>query len=154
MTVALDHHRIVADILIDRANSISDDPAQEVAIVVAHGPTSEENNRKWLEDMRALVERMRISTKFRRIDYLTVRDDASGPIRDKAAEEFRKLVEVAKAEERQALVVPLVLSYGGIERGLRKRLEGLDYRMASQGLLPDTRLAEWVVESVQAGVER
>ena len=55
MTGALDHHRIVADILVDRTNSLSDNPLEEVAIVVAHGPTSQENNRKWLEEMKLLA---------------------------------------------------------------------------------------------------
>ncbi len=42
-------------------------------------------------------------------------------------------------------MVPLLLSYGGIEVGIRERLEGLDYRMANQALMPDDRLAEWVL---------
>src|SRR5262249_46454035 len=37
MTAALNQHPIVADILASRAKSISRDPAQEVAIIVAHG---------------------------------------------------------------------------------------------------------------------
>jgi sirohydrochlorin ferrochelatase len=150
MTGALDHHPIVADILIDRANGISDNPVEEVAIVVAHGPTSEENNRKWLAEMKLLVERMKIKTKFHRIDYLTVRDDAPKEIRGAAAEQLRSLVGAAKSEGKRALIVPLLLSFGGIERGLRTRLEGLDYRMTSQGLLPDPRLVEWIEERVRA----
>ena len=97
-----------------------------------------------------MLERMKVKTKFHRIDYLTVRDDAPEEIRGAAAAEFRGLVSAAKSEGKRALIVPLLLSYGGIEQGLRKRLEGLDYRIASQGLLPDPRLAEWVEESVRA----
>ena len=41
--------------------------------------------------------------------------------------------------------MPLLLSYGGIEVGIRRRLEGLPYRMAGQALLPDQRLSEWVL---------
>ena len=32
-----------------------------------------------------------------------------------------------------------------IETGIRRRLEGLSYRMADQALLPDERLSEWVL---------
>jgi len=49
------------------------------------------------------------------------------------------------------LIVPLLLSYGGIETGIRKRLDGLDYAMSPQALLPDARLARWITESAGLG---
>ena len=36
-----------------------------------------------------------------------------------------------------------MISFGGIERGVRDRLEGLPYRMAEAALMPDDRLATW-----------
>lgn len=56
----------------------------------------------------------------------------------------------AVSEGHRALVTPVLLSYGGIELGIKKRLEGLRYTIAAQGLLPDTRLAHWVLASVRA----
>ena len=47
------------------------------------------------------------------------------------------------------LVVPLLISFGGIEKGLRDRLEGLTYTMAPSGLMPDERLASWVLEMAE-----
>jgi len=91
------------------------------------------------------VETMRPRTGFSRIEHLTVRDDASEPVRDQATEELRGVVEGAVDEGKSVLIVPLLLSYGGIETGLRRRLEGLPYRMADQALLPDERLSEWVL---------
>jgi hypothetical protein len=44
------------------------------------------------------------------------------------------------------IVVPLLISFGGIEKGLRERLDGLTYTMATSGLMPDDRLAAWVLE--------
>ena len=44
--------------------------------------------------------------------------------------------------------MPLLLSYGGIEKGIRTRLEGLDYVMAQRALVPDDRMAEWVKRSI------
>ncbi len=145
ITAALDSHPIVSDILIARANSMSRQPSEEVVIVVAHGPTPEPDNQKWLADLRVLTGRMKEKTNFHRIDYLTVRDDAPEPIRTQAANEFRQLVQRAVAEGKEALVVPLLLSYGGIEAGLKRRLEGLDYSMAPQALLPDSRIIEWIL---------
>ncbi len=148
MTPALNQHRIVAEILTDRARSVSADPAREAVILVAHGPVPDEDNARWLADMKVLADQMKTDASFASIDYLTVRDDAPAPIRSVAAEELRGLVSRRAAEDRRVLVVPLLLSYGGIEKGIQKRLEGLTYAMPDQGLMPDDRLISWVREMV------
>lgn len=149
MTSAINRHPIAADILLDRARALSTDPAKEVVILVAHGPNPEEDNEKWLADLQAIAELLKPRTSFKRIEYLTVRDDANDEIRTRAKLEFRALVERAVKDGDRALVVPVLLSYGGIELGIKKRLEGLDYTMANQGLLPDPRLADWVLAAVE-----
>jgi sirohydrochlorin ferrochelatase len=149
MTSALNHHPLVAEILLERARSISKKPESEVVVVVAHGPVPDNDNAKWLADMHSLAERMRAASRFKRIEYLTVRDDAPEEVRAKATAELRNLVERATVDSNRVLVVPLLLSYGGIELGIKKRLEGLTYTMSSQGLLPDNRLAEWVLVTVR-----
>ena len=145
MSGALDRSPLVADILLSRAQSISQEPPREVVVLVAHGPVPEDDNEKWLADMAVLAERMRGASRFKRIEYLTVRDDAGEPMRSQASAALRKVVEQATAEGSRVLIVPLLLSYGGIEAGIRKRLDGLTYVMANQGLLPDERLAHWVL---------
>ena len=149
MTTALDGHALVAEILISRVVDISRTPEDEIVVLVAHGPSSAEDNDLWLDDMSILAERMRPRTRFSRIEYLTVRDDAPDPARSQATAELRAVVEGAVREGKSALIVPLLLSYGGIEVGIRRRLEGLPYRMARQALLPDERLSQWVL--MQAG---
>jgi hypothetical protein len=42
------------------------------------------------------------------------------------------------------------MSFGGIERGIATRLDGLSYTMAGSALLPDDRLAAWVLEMAAA----
>ena len=148
VTTALDSHALVGEILLSRALDVSRTPEEEVLVVVAHGPSSAEDNALWLENMDVLIERMRPRTRFSRIESLTVRDDASDPVRDQATAELRAVVEGAVAEGKSVLIVPLLLSYGGIETGIRRRLEGLPYRMADQALLPDERLSEWVLLQV------
>jgi hypothetical protein len=147
MTTALNRHPLVAAILADRARSISRDAAKESVVLVAHGPVPDADNLRWLADMKELASGVDQTTDFASIDYLTVRDDAPKPIRDAATAELRALVERRIGEGRSVLIVPLLLSYGGIEQGLRERLKGLDYRMADQGLTPDDRIVQWVRES-------
>lgn len=145
MASGLDHHRIVAQILRDRAASISQNPPHEVVVLVAHGPVSEDENKQWLSDMGILADELRQQSHYSGIEYLTLRDDADKPVRDAATQQLRQKVEQVSKDGNTALIVPLLLSYGGIEGGLRERLHGLNYRMASQGLLPDKRIVSWVI---------
>jgi sirohydrochlorin ferrochelatase len=134
MTPALNDHPIVADILARRARSISRTPAEEALIIVAHGPNEDENNRRWLADMSSLASRIRSMEGFASIDALTLRDDAPKPVRDQATAELRALVLKRSQQGRRVLIVPLLISFGGIDRGLRQRLEGLSYGMSDTGL--------------------
>lgn len=144
MTGALDSHPIVAQILTDRARAISTDPSREAVILVAHGPVRDDENAKWLENMRALAQGIRRTAPFASIDCLTVRDDAPAAIKEAAAAELRELVTKRRDAGARVLVVPVLLSFGGIEQGLRERLEGLDYTMAAQAIVPDDRVLEWI----------
>jgi sirohydrochlorin ferrochelatase len=149
MTPAFNRHALIGAIAADRARSISADPAREAVILVAHGPVSEDDNRQWLDDMAALSAQIRAAAPFASVDYMTVRDDAAPAIRDAATRELRDRVQSQIALGRRVLVVPHLMSFGGIEQGLRKRLEGLDYTMTAQALMPDDRVVQWILASVK-----
>jgi sirohydrochlorin ferrochelatase len=146
---ALNRHPLVAEILASRARAISTTPDTEAVLIVAHGPVPDEDNNRWLEDMTVLAQGVRARATYRSIDVLTIRDDAPVDVRDKATAELRALVTRRIGEGSRVLIVPLLLSYGGIEQGLRKRLDGLDCTMAPQGLMPDERLIAWVRETTK-----
>ncbi|HLG55275.1 MAG TPA: CbiX/SirB N-terminal domain-containing protein [Vicinamibacterales bacterium] len=142
---ALNDHPIVAEILATRARSISRNAAEEALVIVAHGPNEDHDNRRWLADMASLAARIRSAEPFGAIDYLTLRDDAPKPVRDQATAELREVVMKHSREGRRVLIAPLLVSFGGIDRGLRERLEGLTYTMAGSGLVPDERLVSWAL---------
>lgn len=149
MAPALDHHPLVAGILSDRAAAITKEPARDVLVLVAHGPNEDQENQQWLADMAALAKQIAAHSTYVRIEYVTVRDDADAPVRDQATAEFRKRVQDANDAGYHAIVVPLLLSYGGIENGIRQRLDGVEHTFSRQGLLPDARIAQWVLESAK-----
>ena len=149
VTGALDDHPIVAEILLSRAKAISRDPAREAVLIVAHGPVPDADNALWLADMGRLAAHLRSSAPFAQVEAITVRDDAPPPVRAAAAAELRAAVSRLSAGGTRVLVVPLLLSYGGIEGGIKERLDGLDYTMASQAIMPDDRLVQWVLDAVK-----
>ena len=148
MTPAFNRHPIVAAIVADRATAISTDPSREAVVLVAHGPVPDDDNRRWLADMGALADLVRTTARFAAIDVLTVRDDAGPALREAATRDLRDMVSSHLRAGRRVLVVPHLMSFGGIEQGVRARLEGFEYTMATQALLPDARIAEWVRVSV------
>jgi hypothetical protein len=150
MTPALNDHPIVADILASRARSISQDPTAEALVIVAHGPNEDEDNRRWLADMGSLANRIRTTERFVSIDYVTLRDDAPKPIRDQATADLREIVQRHAQSGRRVLIVPLLVSFGGIDNGLRERLKGLPYALPDAALVPDDRLITWVLAMADA----
>ena len=145
MTGALDSHPYVGAIVRARAAAMSRMPAGEAVVLVAHGPVDDESNERWLMDLRRVASALNRDAGFRSVDVMTVRDDAPARIRDQATSELREIVE-RRGKHSRVLVVPVLLSYGGIEAGIRKRLEGLAYVMSDRALAPDDRLVAWVLE--------
>jgi sirohydrochlorin ferrochelatase len=149
MTPALNRHPLIGAIAADRARSVSTAPDKEAVILVAHGPVPDDDNRRWLADMAVLADSVKASAPYASVDYMTVRDDAGPAMREAATKELRDKVQAQIAQGRRVLVVPHLMSFGGIEQGIRKRLEGLDYTMTAQALMPDDRIVLWVKESAK-----
>lgn len=149
MTAALDAHPVVTAIVLDRARSMSRTPSTESVVLVAHGPTDPDENERWLRNLRTITKQVASSRPFATVDALTVRDDAPAPVRDAATRELRSLVERRTAQGHRVLIVPVLLSYGGIEAGIRRRLDGLTYQMSAHALAPDSRLVDWVKAMAQ-----
>ncbi len=147
MTQALDDDPVVTEILAERAQAISRHPGEETLVLVAHGPTSDEDNDRWLAAMRRVADGVKAQGGYRTVIAVTMRDDAPEPVVDQATRELRALVEAAGGE---ALVVPLLLARGGIESKIPKRLAGLTYRYRGETLLPHLKLSQWIATQVLA----
>lgn len=104
---------------------------------------------EWLADMAVLAKQIQEPSRYAGVGYMTLRDDADYPVRE-AYEELQHRVEGCHAKGKTPLVIPLLLSYGGIEDCIRKRLTGLEYRMPTQGLLLDGRIVRWVLDMAKA----
>ena len=92
---------------------------------------------------------MRKHSAYAGIECQTLRDDADERVRKVATEQLQQTVKQAQQAGNRVLIIPLLLSYGGIEEGLRKRLAGFDFTMPVQALLPDPRIASWVMAQVK-----
>lgn len=156
MTSALDDHNIVAEILHDRVTTLSKTPANETVVFAAHGPSRESDNKKWIQNMESLSQKVQKIQEskgegFKQIFSLTVRDDAREVIHDQAKENFQAIVRQS-SQFGDVIVVPLFLSSGGREDAVAERLSGLDFKWSGKTLLPDSKISDFLVNSVEETV--
>lgn len=139
---AMDDHPLISEILLARAQEVSAEPARTTVILIAHGPNDEEENRRWLQDLSAHAAFIKHQGGFRDVRYITHRNDALPEVKDKARAELRSVVASA-SKDGAAVVVPVLLSAGGIEHQIKADLHDLDFRLA-QPLLPHSNVQAWI----------
>jgi hypothetical protein len=140
----LNDSAVVVEILLDRAQEISERPAREQVLIVAHGPNDEADNQRWNAIIRSIADRLRKRGGFKNAEGLTLRDDASSEVRNRAVQALRSRVEAIDGAGDRALVIPLLLAPGGIEHKIELELRGMAYAFNTKTLLPDSRLSEWI----------
>jgi sirohydrochlorin ferrochelatase len=145
---AIDSSPTVTKILERRARELSSDSQQEVLVLVGHGPNGEDYNRQWLSNMDAMAEAIREKLSFRKTYSLTLRNDAPPDIREAASRALRRVVE-EESKDGNVLLLPLLVSYGEVQSGIKERLKGLTYRIADDGLVADRMITVWVEEEIQ-----
>jgi sirohydrochlorin ferrochelatase len=147
MSGAMDAHPLVSEILYDRAKALSPAPAKTNLVIIAHGPNAEEDNKLWLIDMAKHAEYLK-GKGFRGVEVLTHRNDAGPEIKAAARAAFRDRVEEA-GRDGNTVVIPLLLSEGGVEAGIEADLKGLKYTFGKP-LAPHPNLARWVKAQYEA----
>jgi sirohydrochlorin ferrochelatase len=147
MTPALDDSKAVAEVLARRAKSLSKTPSSETVVLVGHGPVDEADNAAWLSTMRLQAARVKKTGPYRGAVALTIRDDNRPEVKNPALAELRKAVEQANRNGGRALVVPYLISRGGIESHVVDALEGLDYAWDGKTLCPDPAINAWAAET-------
>jgi len=128
------------------ARAVSPDPAKTNVVIIAHGPNDEDDNKLWLADMQTHAAYLR-AHGFRTVEVLTHRNDASPEIKAAAKNAFRERVAVA-GRDGKTVVVPLLISRGGIEKEVEEDIAGLPHVFAAP-LAPHPNLARWVEAQFQ-----
>lgn len=153
MTKALDDHPLVAEILLERAKALSQEPQRETVVVVGHGPVDSAANVSWLRTMKGLSAWVKAKGGFKSAVSATLRDDAPAAVRAQAVKELRELVNRASMDGR-VLVIPHLIARGGIEKKIADALAGLRYSWAAETLMPHKNVDRWVLESAALGAKK
>ncbi|MYC60980.1 MAG: hypothetical protein F4X09_12420 [Gammaproteobacteria bacterium] len=130
----------IDEVITSRVRGLSSDPANEVAVVIAHGPGDDDENRRWLEKISERTGNAGEQLGLREIRVFTLREDWPEK-RNEAEQEIRAYVEQANSQGLTPIVVPFRLQgFGPYERVL----DELDYRADGLGLLPHENVGLWI----------
>ena len=134
----------MSEVLVTRARSLSQNPAMEDVLILAHGPDTEEENARWLAFIDARAQAVRDTLPFARVQVATLREDWKDK-RAEAEQQIRTFVTESSANGRTALVIPYrVQGFGPYA----EVLQGLDYRADHTGLIPHPGVTQWVAEQI------
>lgn len=150
MTAALDDDALVSAILLERAKALSKKAGEESVILVAHGPYDDAAVTAWQGALDRLAAKVKEGGKFASASAAMLRDDSPAPVRAAAVAALRATVAAAKG---RALVVPVLIARGGIEKKIAKDLDGLDYMWDGKTLMPHAGFDAWVLERAATAVD-
>ncbi len=147
-------HPLITDILYDHVKEVSQDPANEVVIIVGHGPEELDDNELDLAIVQAHVDRISAKNEFAEVKMINLMDDAIPAVRETNVRQLRRWVQTAERKGQTPIVVPLVSSSHGLQAHIRTDLRGLDYVFAEKGMTEHPKYIEWIglaVEKALAG---
>lgn len=148
----LDDHPLVGEILVDYVNEISTDPAREEVIIVGHGPVDYNDNLAQLQLMENLADYIRAEKRFAAVHVVSLQDDAPPEVRLARIRELRARVFLANKNGREVLIVTNLLGTRIVQSGVRRALNGLNYRFNSKGLIEHENFIKWITVSINDGL--
>jgi len=152
VAAALDDAPELGLVLAERIEQLARGHDPRAVMLVAHGPTSDEDARRWRTNLARAAGPL-VSSRNLRLGIGLLRDDAPPAIRAAAVQETRSQIERMHRESGDSvLVVPVLVSSGRIGTvKIPADLAGLPIRYAPAALAPSVELARWIE---RAGSER
>jgi len=146
----LESDPLIAEVLLERAQEVSRDPAGETVILLAHGAGDDQQDARWRAALAEMAEWMQAHSQpaFRAVHGTTLREDWPEK-RAAAVSEIRQMIEKANQHGGRALLVPARFSGPG---PYRQFLDGLPYVLNERGLGAHPNLTRWIEREIEAGI--
>jgi sirohydrochlorin ferrochelatase len=141
LTNAIDDHWAIADILVDHATMLIEDPANETIVLIAHGTGNESNFAGWVSSSESLAEQVKLKLRYGM--GLNIND-----VRYSFVFPNETLHSDHVSMTSDPIVVPLMVSEGYFTgRKIPGLLENISYEYPEKGaraLTPHLEVAEWI----------
>jgi sirohydrochlorin ferrochelatase/nitrous oxidase accessory protein NosD len=149
LTNAIDDHWAIADILTGRVATLSNDPANETVVLVAHGTDVEPDFAGWVNSSESLAEQMKLKLKYGMgLNINDVRYSFVFPNETLHSDLLVRAVVDNVSATSDPIVVPLMVSEGHFtDKGIPGLLQNISYAYPEEGaraLTPHPDVAEWI----------
>jgi len=144
---------LITEILYDHAKEVSEDPANELLIIVGHGPEDIDDNGPDLEILSAHVDRILAKNEFADVRIINLQDDAIRPIRESNVRKLRKWIKRADKKGQRVIVVAIAAASHGVQTHIRQDLRGLDYVFADKGMSEHPKYVEWITSVIEEAIQ-
>ncbi|MGI9341228.1 MAG: hypothetical protein ACR2QV_00155 [Gammaproteobacteria bacterium] len=142
-------NQLITDILYDHVKEVSKNPANEVVIIVGHGPEDMEDNVPDLEILGAHVDRIKAKDEFADVRIINLQDDAIPPIRKANVKKLRRWIKRADDSGQDVIVVAIAAASHGVQTHIRNDLRGLNYTFADKGMSEHPKYVEWLESAIE-----
>lgn len=136
-------HPLMAEIMLDHARELSRNPANELVIIMGHGPQSAEDNARELEILARHAAFIQEQGGFMDVRYANVQDDAPREVRAANVAMIRGWAQEAHAAGHEVIVVTTALTQSGVVGRMQRDIADLA-RFNSRGLMEHPRFGEWI----------
>jgi hypothetical protein len=143
---------IIASIMADHACEISKDRANELVLLVTHGPEEPEDNVVELESLQKYADHIKSTVGFSDVKAISLQDDALPALREGNVKRMRRYAETAIRQGKRVLVVAAVTQSLGIQQKLYSDLDGIVFTYNEKGLSGHPRYVEFIAKSVEAAL--
>jgi sirohydrochlorin cobaltochelatase len=145
VTSALDGAVELGEVLLDRWSALEVRDRSRPLLLLAHGPSTDEEAARWTNDLEASAAGIASLGKVP-VAIGLLRDDAPAPVRAAAiAAIHAKVAELASAAGDSVAVLSVLISSGNIDAvTIPKDLSGLPVRYSPRALAPHPALARWI----------
>jgi hypothetical protein len=141
-------HQLITDILYDHVKEVSKIPANELVIIVGHGPEDTEDNVPDLEILQAHVDRIKAKNEFADVRIINLQDDAIPPIRKSNVKKLRRWIKKGDEQGQDVIVVAIAAASHGVQTHIQQDLRGLDYTFADKGMSEHPKYLEWLSAAI------
>ena len=153
MTEHFEDSPLITDILYDHVKEVSQNPINEVVIIVGHGPEDIEDNEPDLEILSTHVDRIAAKNEFADVKIINLQDDAIPPIRESNVRKLRKWIKKADSKGQDVIVVAIAAASHGVQSHIRNDLRGLNYTFADKGMSEHPKYVQWIASVIEASIE-
>ncbi|MCY9661010.1 CbiX/SirB N-terminal domain-containing protein [Paenibacillus chondroitinus] len=145
-TSPIDDDPVIAEIMYAKIKELSEQPTQEILLLIGHGSQEEGFHQKWLQGLEQLAERLKTLGGFDEADVAMLLPD----------QVHAKMTEwAAKKPGHAVIVAPLFLSEGYFTRQvIPSRLKGFAYTYNGRALLPSPLISKWMEKQIASANSR